>query len=193
MQSAATSQAAAVQPRTSPVVGFYRPNSKMNQRAKLDPAAWRADPDVVLMERVREGDMEAFQVLFTKYSGALVKFAYRFLGSRDRAEEVAQTAFLQLFRARKRYKPKARFATFLYRITSNLCLNELRRFDYSGKIDSLDIPEDPDSAGASYAERLPDPDTPGPAQRLVCREIAAEVKKVLKNLPPNPRMAVLLS
>ena len=192
MQSAsAVSRISTVAPRTATVPTFYRP-SRID-RPKSDPAAWHADPDVVLMERVRDGEMEAFQVLFSKYSGALVKFAYRFLGSRDRAEEVAQTAFLQLFRARKRYKPKARFATFLYRIASNLCLNELRRFDYSGKIDSLDIPEDPDSAGASYAERLPDPDTPGPAQRLVCREIAAEVKKVLKDLPPNQRMALLLS
>ena len=187
------SQAATIAPRTMPVTSFYRPSSRAALRLKSDPAAWRADPDVVLMERVRDGDMEAFQVLFAKYSGALVKFAYRFLGSRDRAEEVAQTAFLQLFRARKRYKPKARFATFLYRIASNLCLNELRRFDYSGKIDSLDVPEDPDAAGASYAERLPDHDTPGPAQRLACREVAAEVKKVLKELPPNQRMALLLS
>ena len=194
MQSAATSQAAAIRPGTVPVVGFYRPSSKASQKSRsFDPAAWRADPDVVLMERLREGDMEAFQVLFTKYSGALVKFAYRFLGSRDRAEEVSQTAFLQLFRARKRYQPKARFATFLYRITSNLCLNELRRFDYSGKLDSLDIPDDSESGSVSYAERLADHDTPGPAQRLVCREIAAEVKKVLKELPPNQRMALLLS
>jgi RNA polymerase sigma-70 factor, ECF subfamily len=193
MHSAA-SRAAAIQPGTAPVVGFYRPtSSKAAQRTKMDPAAWRADPDVVLMERLRDGDMEAFQVLFAKYSAALVKFAYRFLGSRDRAEEVAQTAFLQLFRARKRYKPKARFATFLYRIASNLCLNELRRFDYSGKLDSLDVADDSESGSVSYAERLADQDSPGPAQRLACREIAAEVKKVLKELPPNQRMALLLS
>jgi RNA polymerase sigma-70 factor, ECF subfamily len=164
------------------------------ESAEAEAASWRTDPDVVLMESVRDGDDDAFQVLFEKYSGAIVKFAYRFLGSRDRAEEVAQTAFLQLFRARKRYLPKARFATFLYRIAANLCLNELRRFDYSGKIESLDTVDDPDSTnGGAAVDRMPDHDSPGPAQRLAYREIATEIKKVLKGLPPNQRMALLLS
>jgi RNA polymerase sigma-70 factor (ECF subfamily) len=192
MQSAAAHSTLA--PRSSPEPAFVRPLPRVEfTRPKNDPASWRADPDVLLMERVRDGDMDAFQVLFTKYSGAIVKFAYRFLGSRDRAEEVAQTAFLQLFRARKRYKPKARFATFLYRIAANLCLNELRRFDYSGKIDSLDTPDESESGSTSFADRLPDHDSPGPAQCLGWREVATEVQKVLKYLPPNQRMALLLS
>jgi RNA polymerase sigma-70 factor (ECF subfamily) len=173
---------------------FVRPAPKVEiARSKVGQASWRTDPDVVAMERLRDGDMEAFQVLFTKYSGALVKFAYRFLGSRDRAEEVAQTAFLQLYRARKRYKPKARFATFLYRIATNLCLNELRKFEYSGKIDSLDTPYESESDGSRFADWLPDHDSPGPAQSLASREAAIEVRKLLKHLPPNQRMALLLS
>jgi RNA polymerase sigma-70 factor, ECF subfamily len=180
-------------PRTAHGVKRYHPSGTGTERPKADTALWRADPDVVLMERVRDGDMEAFQVLFTKYSDSLVKFAYRFLGSRARGEEVAQTTLLQLFRARGRYKPKARFATFLYRIASNLCLNEIRRFAYSGKLDSLDVPGDADSDGASYADRLPDDNNPGPARQLACREIASQVKKVLEKLPPGQRMALLLS
>ena len=181
-------------PRNEPKPTFVPSASRIESaKPKSDPISWRADPDVVLMERVRDGDMDAFQELFTKYSGAIVKFAYRFLGSRDRAEEVAQTAFLQLFRARRRYKPKARFATFLYRIAANLCLNELRRFDYSGKIESLDTPDESETGNASFADRLPDHDSPGPAQQLAWREVASEVQKLLKFLPPNQRMALLLS
>jgi RNA polymerase sigma-70 factor (ECF subfamily) len=160
-----------------------------------DATSWRMDPNVVTMERLRDGDMEAFQVLFSKYSGAIAKYAYNLLGSRDRAEEVAQTVFLQLFRARKRYQPKARFVTFLYRITTNLCLNELRRFDYSGKIESLDVTDDADSNGdgSSFADRLVDSDSPGPAQRLAYRKAATEIIVVLKRLPSNQRMALLRS
>lgn len=157
-----------------------------------DATSWRMDPNVVTMERLRDGDMEAFQVLFSKYSGAVTEFAYRFLRSHDRAEEIAQVVFLQLFRARERYQPKARFATFLYRITTNLCLNELRRFDYSGKIESLDATGDP-SDGSSFADRLVDTDSPGPARRLACREAATEIIKVLKRLPSDQRRALLLS
>jgi RNA polymerase sigma-70 factor (ECF subfamily) len=181
-------------PRINSAPTFVRRTPSLEiARPKNDPGSWRADPDVVAMERVRAGDIEAFQVLFNKHSGAIVKFAYRFLGSRDRAEEVAQTAFLQLYRARTRYQPKARFATFLYRIAANLCLNELRRFEYSGKIESLDTSDESEAGNASFADRLPDHDSPGPEQRLACREVATEVKKVLQRLPPNQRMALLLS
>jgi RNA polymerase sigma-70 factor (ECF subfamily) len=180
-------------PRTAHGAKLYRPRGTGTERPKADTALWRADPDVVLMEQVRDGDMEAFQVLFTKYSDSLVKFAYRFLGSRARAEEVAQTTLLQIFRTRERYKPKSRFATFLYRIASNACLNEIRRFDYSGKLASLDVSVDPDSDGASYADWLPDDNSAGPARQLACREIASQVKMALEKLPPNQRMALLLS
>jgi RNA polymerase sigma-70 factor (ECF subfamily) len=162
------------------------------EKPNEDATFWRMDPDVVTMERLRDGDVEAFQVLFVKYSRAIAKFAYCFLRSRDRAEEVAQSVFLNLFRARERYQPKARFATFLYQIATNLCLNELRRFDYSGKIESLDVTDDPD--GSSFADhRLVDTHSPGPAQRLACREAATEIIKVLKRLPSNQRRALLLS
>jgi len=168
---------------------------EVTEKSNDDATSWRMDPNVVTMERLRDGDMEAFQVLFSNYSGAIVNFAYRCLGSRERAEELAQTVFLQLFRARERYQPKARFATFLYRITINLCRNELRRFDYSGKLESLDVTGDSDSNvdGSSFAGRLVDTLSPGPAQRLAYREAASEITKVLKRLPSNQRMALLLS
>jgi len=169
---------------------------EVSEKPNDDAASWRMDPNVVAMERLRDGDLDAFGVLFTKYSDAITRFAFRFLGSHDRAEEVAQSVFLQLFGARARYQPKARFATFLYRIATNLCLNELRHFDYSGKIESLDVTDttvDPDSNGdgSSFADRLVDTDTPGPTQYLAGREAASQIIKVLERLPSNQRMALL--
>src|SRR5687768_7254363 len=90
------------------------------------------------MQRVRDGDSGAFRQLFSKHSDALVNFAYRFVGNRDRAEELAQDAFLQIYRARGRYEARARFTTYLYRVATNLCLNELRRFEYQGKTEPLE-------------------------------------------------------
>jgi len=174
-------------------LGFPRYGRAGIKSPEHEGSSWKDDPDVALMERVRDGDTEAFDALFKKHSGAIVNFANGFLGSRSRAEEVAQHAFLQLFRARKRYQPIARFSTYLYRITSNLCLNELRRFEHSGKIESLDVDDDSDRHGASLAERLSEDDSRGPGRRLACREIATEVQKVVAGLPANQRMALLLS
>jgi RNA polymerase sigma-70 factor, ECF subfamily len=156
-----------------------------------DPACWRTDADVVTMERLRDGDSEAFAVLFAKHARPIANFAFRILRSRDRAEEITQTTFLHLFRTRQRYQPKARFVTFLYRIATNLCFNELRRLSYWGQTESLDGTDGP--GGFSLADRLADIRSLEPAERLACREAASAISEVLAELPSNQRMALLLS
>lgn len=154
--------------------------------------AWRSDPDVVLMEQARDGDIEAFEVLFRKYTSAVVNLASKFLHSRDRAEEMAQTAFLQLYRARERYEPRARFLTYLYRITTNVCLNELRRREHSITIESLDAPID-DGGGATTARApIADELSENPEAHLSGVEVAAHVQHALEQLPSNQRTAFLL-
>src|SRR5258706_11001664 len=86
-----------------------------------------SDPDVQLMLRFRAGDASAFRELFEKHGKAIVNFAYNFVGSRPRAEELAQDVFLHVYRAGPRYEPQAKFTTWLYRIATNACLNEMRR------------------------------------------------------------------
>ena len=82
--------------------------------------------DWELMRLTAEGDTAAFKELVEKYQRAVVNLAYRFLGSREEAEDIAQEVFLKVYNAAKKYKPEAKFATWLFRITNNACLNELR-------------------------------------------------------------------
>jgi RNA polymerase sigma-70 factor (ECF subfamily) len=152
---------------------------------------WRDDPDVDLMQRVRDGDTIAFRELFTKYGEAVVNFAYRFVNSRPRAEELAQDAFLQIYRARGRYEARARFTTYLYRVVTNLCLNELRRFDYQGKTEPLE--GRPLENGEEGSRELADPAIPEVEDLLAGLETGARIKKVLDKLPPNQKSALLLS
>ena len=74
-----------------------------------------------------EGDDTAFDALFARWSQPLLHYVQRMLGEPALAEEVVQEAFLRVYRARDRYKVEARFSTWLYRIGTNLALNELRR------------------------------------------------------------------
>jgi RNA polymerase sigma-70 factor (ECF subfamily) len=140
---------------------------------------------------VRGGDTVAFRELFAKYSEAVVNFAYRFVNNRSRAEELAQDAFLQIYRARQRYEAKARFSTYLYRIVTNLCLNELRRFDYQGKTEPLE--GRPLEDGAEGSRELADGSLPEVEDLLAGIETGARIKKVLDKLPPNQKSALLLS
>jgi RNA polymerase sigma-70 factor, ECF subfamily len=164
---------------------------KVAPTQKAADPGWDADPDVELMCRVRDGDTAAFRDLFAKYGDPLVNFAYRFVGNRDRAEELAQEAFLQIYRARKRYEARARFTTYLYRVATNLCLNELRRFDYQGKIEPLE--GSPGDDGEEGTRELPDDSLPTVEEHLAGVEAGVRIKKVLDRLPPNQKSALLLS
>jgi RNA polymerase sigma-70 factor (ECF subfamily) len=147
------------------------------------------DPDVQLMLAAQRDERGAFEALFRKYAKQLVGFARQFVGSQARAEELVQEVFLQVFRARRSYVARARFSTWLYRIATNVCLSEVRRGEYHGRMVPLDPPTDPDG---------PPLQTPGAESRtaedlLLSREAVDTITAVLAALPPQQRAALLLA
>jgi len=150
-----------------------------------------SDPDVQLMLRVREGDADAFRELFEKHKRAIVNFAYHFIGNRQRAEEIAQDVFLQIYRAAVRYEPTAKFTTWLYRIATNACLNEVRRPEHRHPKRPLEHQQDDDRKRAEIA--FPDPTAVPGDSALAGRELEAKIHEVLEDLPPNQRAALLMS
>ena len=153
-----------------------------------DPAS---DPDVQLMLRVRAGDAEAFRELFEKHQRAIVNFAYHFVGNRHRAEEIAQDVFLQIYRAAGRYEPQAKFTTWLYRIATNACLNEVRRPEHRHPKRSLEYQPDDERKRAEIA--FADPAAVPGDSALAGRQLEAKIREVLAELPPNQRAALLMS
>ncbi len=86
-----------------------------------------APTDAELMERVRDGDREAFGDLVDRYKDDLVAYLARLTRSRERAEDLAQETFLRLYRGASRYREQGRLAAFVYRIATNLLRSEERR------------------------------------------------------------------
>ena len=86
-----------------------------------------SDADAQLMLQAAAGDKRAFAALFDRYQASVVRFAYRFVGEQAIAEELTQEIFLKLYRSASSYRPSAKFRTFLFRVASNHCLNEVRR------------------------------------------------------------------
>src|SRR6266699_222203 len=85
------------------------------------------DPDAALMLRVKQGDAAAFTQLVDKYKQPVMNLAYRTLRDLTEAEDLAQNVFVQVYKSAQRYQPTAKFSTWLFTITRNLCLNEIRR------------------------------------------------------------------
>lgn len=163
----------------------------MLKRPDLSLAAPASDPDVQLMLRLRGGDEGAFRELFEKHSRAIVNFTYQFVGSRQRAEELAQDVFLQVYRAAARYEPQAKFTTWLYRIATNACLNEMRRPEHRHRTRGLEYATDDPHERAEIA--FPDPNALAGESALAGRELEARIRAVLGKLPRSQRAALLLS
>ena len=154
------------------------------------PVNSETDPDVQLMLAVQRGDGAAFQRLFEKHIAAVIGFATQFVGSRARAEELAQDVFLQIYKTRARYMPRARFTTWLYRMVTNACLSEVRRADYRGRVQSIDQPPGEDDDGPTPPIEVP---TRSSEDAALTHEAVETIRIALDELPPQQRAALLLA
>jgi len=149
-----------------------------------------SDSDVTLMLRVREGDTEALRELIERHQRAVINTIHRAIGDANEAEDLAQRVFVQVYRSAKRYKPTAKFTTWLFTITRNTILNEHRRRSRhpSQSLDALQDPSDPETTGW----QPPDTSMRDPAQAAVERELLEKIKQAVQELPEAQRTAVIL-
>lgn len=82
--------------------------------------------DRLLIGRIAEGDTRSFAAIVDRYQQRLVGFAARMLGDSDAAQDVAQEAFIRLWRSRSGCSAETNVCGYLYKITRNLCLDHLR-------------------------------------------------------------------
>ena len=129
-----------------------------------------------LMQALAGGDLDAFNQIVLRHEKLAWGIAYRFLGDRHDAEDVAQEAFLRILEAAPRYKPVAAFTTYLSRIVTRLCLDQARKKRPTPTDSLAPVPADT----LSGEERMAEMD----------RDRAIHV--ALDRLPPNQRMAVVL-
>jgi len=134
------------------------------------------DPDYALMQRIATGDSAAFRTLLGKHMQRFIGVAERMIGDRHDAEDIVQEVSLKIWREAPRFKPQAKFTTWLYRVTLNACLDYKRRRRVPATVDWELIP-DP-------AMRADD--------RLIVQQQANEVQAALQRLPSRQRAAVVL-
>jgi RNA polymerase sigma-70 factor (ECF subfamily) len=143
------------------------------------------DADAELMLRVAGGDRRAFASLFDRYQRSVAQFAFRFVGDRARAEELTQDIFVKLYRNASKYRPSAKFKTFLFRVTANHCLNEVRRGEYRVK----HVSEGPEE-GETLETAGPEAERPDHA--YAGQELEAAVGAALAALSERERTAFTL-
>jgi len=145
------------------------------------------EDDKRLMLLVRDGDREAFEALVNRHKQAVINLIYRTLPDAAEAEDLAQQVFLQVYKSAKRYRPTAKFTTWLFTIARNLCLNEIRRRSRhpTEPLDSPDHWQQPTRPlhGAAIES---------PPEHVLHAELEQKISLCIASLPESQRTALQL-
>jgi RNA polymerase sigma-70 factor (ECF subfamily) len=145
----------------------------------------RDNGDVRLMELVGQGDMGAFEQLIERHQALVAGTVARMLGSNSDVEDIAQQVFMRVWKSAPRYTPRAKFTTWLLKITRNLVFNELRRTKRRAQ-----VPIQPDPEAEEIA--LKDETSPAPDATLLEHELQQAIEDAIAQLPETQRMALVL-
>jgi RNA polymerase sigma-70 factor, ECF subfamily len=141
--------------------------------------------DEELVARSQSGDVESFNQLILRWERPIYALAYRVIGREEEARDVCQEAFLRAFRALPGFKGQAKFSSWLYRITLNLCRDWIRR---QRRAPVSQMPDDVDLAEMAASQ--------GPVESIedlvARRELSAVVEEAMAKLPEEQRTAIIL-
>ncbi len=137
----------------------------------------------VWLEQARKGDKAAFGNLIEAYQGPVYNLAYRMLNNSGEAEEAAQEAFIRAYTKLDTYNPAHKFSTWMLSITSNYCIDLIRK--RRALLLSIDEPLPPHPA-------LHSDNNKGPEAQMVHTEQKEMVQALLQEIPEDYRQAVVL-
>lgn len=145
--------------------------------------------DEMLMVRYKRGDRDAFAELVQRYQLPLYNFSVRYVGNRDAAREVTQDAFLRVVKRSADFKHESRFSTWIFAITRNLCIDELRKAKHRNH-PSLDAPNE---NGHALGEKINSPGlTLDGEQGASNNELREGILRAIDGLPEDQREVFLL-
>ncbi len=152
------------------------------------PGTEEVHPDVALVARAREGDLQAFETLVRQYDRQVFRIAQHITQNKEDAEDVVQDAFLKAYEKLHQFQGNSKFYTWLVRIAVNESLMRLRK-RRTGKMVSID--EDVETEEGSMPRDLADWG-PDPEQMYGQSELAEILRKTIQGLPPGFRVVFTL-
>ena len=141
--------------------------------------------DVRLMKLVSHGDTSAFETLVERHQSLVGGTVAHMLGSNSDVEDIAQQVFIRVWKSARRYVPRAKFTTWLLKITRNLVFNELRRSKRHAH-----VPLQTDAGAEEFP--LKDEKNPTPDASLLQTELQQAIDDAIAQLPESQRMALIL-
>jgi RNA polymerase sigma-70 factor (ECF subfamily) len=148
---------------------------------------------VALVRRCIAGDAEAWEEIVRTHSRRIYNICYRFTGSADNADDLAQEVFIKMYRTLSSFDPdKGAFTTWITTMTRNLLVDHFRKTKQDRATDSLDAGLSDEEDSATLGDRLQDTAAPSADERIQRRETQEMVQKAIQKLSPELREAVIL-
>ena len=137
------------------------------------------DDTEVLIKRVQNGDLPAFNLIVDQWKDKIHRFAYRFLMDSDDANEITQKTFIKAYQKIDTLDEPGKFSPWIYRVANNLCIDELRRSGRN-RMDSV----------ADWSEH--ESESKSPHKHLEKNELSELLQKALMTLPDEQRVVVVM-
>jgi len=134
---------------------------------------------------VGRGDTSALEELIERHQALVAGTVARMLGSNSDVEDIAQQVFIRVWKSARRYTPRAKFTTWLLKITRNLVFNELRRTKRRAQVPL-------ESETGAEEPVLKDESNPAPDASLLEVELREAIEEAIMHLPETQRMALVL-
>ncbi len=145
------------------------------------------DPDDSLVREAKTGDKAAFGKLVNKYYEMVYAVVFGVLHHREAAKDVAQEVFLKVFRELTGFEGKAKFKTWLYRVSVNAALDQVRKRRPSESLDATDKSADDDEPPVVITDK-----SPGPRDRAAQRELRVLLDQAIEQLSADHRAVLVL-
>ncbi len=155
-------------------------------RAELSPLS---DEELIL--RFNEGEVVAFELLLERYRRPIFNFIYRSVREQGRAEDLLQDVFLKVVQRAGDFRGQAKFSTWLYTITRNLCIDHSRKMSHR-RHRSLDAPAYRGDEGSEAMVDRVASNTPGVARGAIASQLSAEIAEAVETLPQEQREVFLM-
>lgn len=150
-----------------------------------------AHDDKDLIARCMQGESAAFGLLVEKYQQRIYNIAFRMTNNHDDALDLSQESFLRIFRALGSYKGESSFSTWVHRVASNVCLDELRKKKRQPLV-ALSTDALVSGDEGEYPIEVAASETDSPEQQLLRQETRREIAHALAKLSPEHRLVLVL-
>ena len=147
--------------------------------------------DEELMLRYKDGDKNAFEMLFRRYEKPVLDFIYRMLIDASAAESLCQETFFRVVKSKKKYKATAQFKTWLFQIALNLCRDRMRRMKHRSHL-SLSKAVTAQNDGTIELQDLILDTSPGIVENFESGEMESFIKAAIASLPEEEHLVVVM-